>query len=1047
MSSHPIQCPKCNSMNCKFIKERELNLCEDCGEEFVPKRKFISQHIFLSYGHDKHDTLAKRIRDDLRSRGHELWFDEERLKPGYDWEDFIEKGIEDLAAHKPNSVMLLLLTPHAVRRPDGYCLNEVARALGRGIRIIPIMVLKSEPPLSICRIQWLDMTECIPIHEKETVYQPRYQRLISAIEEGQLDFEGVQQRLFKTLRPLEFEADILQYTQKFSGRRWLFDDVRIWLEKSDRRVFWICGGPGTGKSSISAALSSRHVEVAALHFCKFGHAQKGDPKEVVKSIVYQLSTQLHDYESILVMMNLEELIIDDALTLFDNLLVQPLSRLNAPAHAVVILIDGIDEASIDGYNALAKFIAEQFEKTPQWLRLIITSRPEETVTGPLVKYKPYYLDTETDVNRSDIREYLQQELAAVLKGRSDKDQVMERILDLSEGLFLYVEWVCRDINQGMLSIDHLDAFPTGMGGVFRSFFDRLVWDRTAVSPRPDYLKFQKSFLPVLRAILAAQQPLSLKFLKKLLGWKEEEVFDFIRSLGALFILTQEAGTDVIIPYHKSIMEWLTNQTTAKEYYVSIREGHVSLSQFGIQLFISGRQDAIPYFNSHLPYHLEAAGDLDDLLDDTTATLAPEHKASMVFQLAEFCRKNSYAVLARHMHEYALVIRKKCFGINHPLIAASLHEIGESFHDQHEYGQAEKYYLMAIAMLEKCKPGDEIERGNCLNDLGALRSEQFNPKEALSLYVKALKIFISNLGEHHEDTISVKHNIALIESGFGNHTEAIRLCTEAVDYFRKDPIKKYAKLVTSLNSLISIYSLVGKMDMVIELKAELLLVKIAKDPLSSLHMVSEVVDLAVKLSSGANKELQEKLLQNALMLLANSSRHPDREVVRLSTHCALKLVNNKMSAHGIPFAKHAVNQSKRVFGPQSVQTADALNAHVRCLQEGNEDQEAIPIAREALDIYTRTYGPDSIELSSLLNNLGLSLVKCDFLEEAEQNLQHAVKNNPISSYPHYWLAKLYQKLKKDKSEAFEWQKYLQLGPTSEERGGEARARLQFLRSKN
>ena len=44
---------------------------------------------------------------------------------------------------------LLLLTPHSVRRPDGYCLNELARAFGRSLPIIPVLVSPVEPPLSI----------------------------------------------------------------------------------------------------------------------------------------------------------------------------------------------------------------------------------------------------------------------------------------------------------------------------------------------------------------------------------------------------------------------------------------------------------------------------------------------------------------------------------------------------------------------------------------------------------------------------------------------------------------------------------------------------------------------------------------------------------------------------------------------------------------------------------------------------------------------------------------------------------------------------------
>ncbi|OPZ58724.1 MAG: hypothetical protein BWY86_01418 [Candidatus Aminicenantes bacterium ADurb.Bin508] len=48
------------------------------------------------------------------------------------------------------------------------------------------MVVESEPPLSICRIQWLDMRECIPIHEKEALYASRYERLLAALEEENL---------------------------------------------------------------------------------------------------------------------------------------------------------------------------------------------------------------------------------------------------------------------------------------------------------------------------------------------------------------------------------------------------------------------------------------------------------------------------------------------------------------------------------------------------------------------------------------------------------------------------------------------------------------------------------------------------------------------------------------------------------------------------------------------------------------------------------------------------------------------------------------------
>ncbi len=54
--------------------------------------------IFLSYGHDEHTSFALRLKADLEGRGHEVWFALDRLKPGADWESYIEEGLEGVSA-------------------------------------------------------------------------------------------------------------------------------------------------------------------------------------------------------------------------------------------------------------------------------------------------------------------------------------------------------------------------------------------------------------------------------------------------------------------------------------------------------------------------------------------------------------------------------------------------------------------------------------------------------------------------------------------------------------------------------------------------------------------------------------------------------------------------------------------------------------------------------------------------------------------------------------------------------------------------------------
>ena len=79
------------------------------------------------------------------------------------------------------------------------------------------------------------------------------------------------------------------------------------------------------------------------------------------------------------------------------------------------------------------------------------------------------------------------------------------------------------------------------------------------------------------AILAAREPLPLTILQKLFNWQEDELRDFTRTLGSLFPVTVERGTQIIKPYHRSLADWLAVEAKAGPYFASVREGHQSLA--------------------------------------------------------------------------------------------------------------------------------------------------------------------------------------------------------------------------------------------------------------------------------------------------------------------------------------------------------------------------------------------------------------------------------------------------------------------------------------
>jgi hypothetical protein len=60
-------------------------------------------------------------------------------------------------------LFLCLLTPHAVRRPDGVCLDEISMARYNDRKIVPAMVIQCRQPLGIYRLNWVEIVERRPV--------------------------------------------------------------------------------------------------------------------------------------------------------------------------------------------------------------------------------------------------------------------------------------------------------------------------------------------------------------------------------------------------------------------------------------------------------------------------------------------------------------------------------------------------------------------------------------------------------------------------------------------------------------------------------------------------------------------------------------------------------------------------------------------------------------------------------------------------------------------------------------------------------------------
>jgi WD40 repeat protein len=555
------------------------------------------KRIFLSYGHDDYAAFAVQLKSDLEARGYQVWFDLERIKAGGDWEIYIEQGLEWVSA--ANGHFVLLMTPHSVRRPGGYCLNEIARALVRRLHIVPVLLAECEQPLSICRLQYLDMTDCFPVEPRNPRYLDKVGQLVKELESPALDFDGVQSRLLATLEPIDFGAELRDHLRKFIGRKWLIGHIQNWLANdAGPNVYWLAGEAGSGKTALAAWLSFHLPEVAALHFCRFTNTYSRDPRRMVLSLAYQISTQVPDYRAAVLAIDIAALARDtggDAGTLCDELIVK---KLPPEGHRQLIIIDGLDEATVRPSNAVARLIKNHLLKIPGWMRILVTSRPETEVSYELQAFTPEVLDPQSDQNRADARTYIEKEFAAYAANGAVPQDTIEKILGKSEANFLYLSWLGAELAAKKLTLSNADTFPQGLGETYSQFFDRQF---------PDVNAYQLKYRPAVAAILAAREPLETDLLARLFQWTEDERYERLAALGSMFV-----DMDLCRPFHKSLLEWIVDRSKAGPYRVDPIDGDRLLADRGWTIFQKDPDHVPAYIAKHLPAHLYAAKREDDL---------------------------------------------------------------------------------------------------------------------------------------------------------------------------------------------------------------------------------------------------------------------------------------------------------------------------------------------------------------------------------------------------------------------------------------------------
>ncbi len=205
-----------------------------------------TQRIFLSYGHDAYASFARQLCRDLEQQGYDVWFDLERIKPGVEWEEYIRRGLNWVEEVGSAGQFVLILTPHSVREPDGWCLRELQRALDLRIHVVPLLLADVEIPLSISRLQYLDCRAAWQPADHPAAYQDILNQLVDALEYREAEDGGV----FRA-------APAAPPAGSLVDRQEVLEELKNRLQEEANPLVLLVGPSGFGKTAILHEVCSR----------------------------------------------------------------------------------------------------------------------------------------------------------------------------------------------------------------------------------------------------------------------------------------------------------------------------------------------------------------------------------------------------------------------------------------------------------------------------------------------------------------------------------------------------------------------------------------------------------------------------------------------------------------------------------------------------------------------------------------------------------------------------------------------------------------------
>jgi len=362
-------------------------------------------------------------------------------------------------------------------------------------------------------------------------------------------------------------------------RRDVLLQLESWLNcEQDKRVFWLNGLAGTGKSTIAqtfAEMSFADGKLGASFFCSRDFQDRSNLRSIFPTLAFQLAHYHPDFRQKLlpVLVANPEVGQESLTSQLEKLLMGPFQAMKAPT---LIIIDALDEChDTEPASALLSVLSRYVDKIPL-VKFFITGRPEPRIRSG---FRLELLQPHTDVLRlhdvkpalvdSDIKLFLKTQLTEIIKDRSTCDLMedwpssddIDALCKKAAGFFIYastvVKFVASDCDPPDERLALIVSLPQDTSHEGKAGIDILYNQVLGQAFHGRDEAFYLHVRLVVGTVLLIFNPLSTKALSDLLRncTTQSRISSTLRALHSL-LLVPDNKDDPIRIFHKSFPDFL-----------------------------------------------------------------------------------------------------------------------------------------------------------------------------------------------------------------------------------------------------------------------------------------------------------------------------------------------------------------------------------------------------------------------------------------------------------------------------------------------------------